>query len=240
MDEKSSNSPAKTDKEPNSQPISAKPGKELSSARRRRALREFYKLQTEAPQQKSPASESSEEDDLEKIHPESAIDKEETVEQYITKLVRTNDLKKILETENGLMNEIRSLESEKKALIYNNYSKLILAINTLDSVEQDSTVSEKTVQTLTESMKKIYELSGKLLQSCELPEDNSSHNSHTAKWLLTVPESNKRLVENGDKDGAKRQASLALELLAKVSLKGDSLKTIKEECKQLVEGEETV
>jgi vacuolar protein sorting-associated protein 51 len=204
-----------------------------SSARRRHALREFYKLQAEAPPK--PETPASSEDDLEQIHPESAIDKEGiTVEEYITNIVRNNDLKKILETENGLVNEIRGLESEKKALIYNNYSKLILAINTLDSVRQDDSMSEQKLQKLTESMKSVSELSKKLLKPSETSGNGSTDNTHVAKWLLTVPESNRRLVENGQIEEAKTRATIAIDLLEKINLKGETIQKIKEDCHRLI------
>lgn len=58
------------------------------------------------------------------------------IDMFIRKLVQENDLKRLLHFENELVSEIKTLDSEQKALVYNNYSKLTLASTTLASIKK--------------------------------------------------------------------------------------------------------
>lgn len=205
-----------------------------SSARRRHALREFYKLQAQAPGESSPSA-SPVDDELESVHPESDIDKEGiTVEDYITKLVRHNDLQRILEAENGLVSEIRGLESEKKALIYNNYSKLILAANTLNTIQQDDNVSNEKIDQLHGSLKAVADLSTRILKSSKQSAQVDVNHAHLAKWLLSVPERTKRFQENGQIDKAQTEAKMALEMLDMMGLSSKSIETVTTACNEVL------
>ena len=52
-------------------------------------------------------------------------------EPYIANLLATADLKTVLKVEATLISEIRNLDGERKALVYDNYSKLIKATRTI-------------------------------------------------------------------------------------------------------------
>jgi hypothetical protein len=52
-------------------------------------------------------------------------------EPYITSLLATSNLKTVLKVEATLISEIRNLDGERKALVYDNYSKLIKATRTI-------------------------------------------------------------------------------------------------------------
>ncbi|KAK4676077.1 hypothetical protein QC764_508840 [Podospora pseudoanserina] len=51
--------------------------------------------------------------------------------QYLTSLLESSSLSSLLQTYTRLLSEIRALDAEKKALVYNNYSKLITATETI-------------------------------------------------------------------------------------------------------------
>ena len=53
---------------------------------------------------------------------------------YVDGLCKTADLRTLLRVENELINEIRGLDGERKALVYDNYSKLISATDTIKKV----------------------------------------------------------------------------------------------------------
>lgn len=55
-------------------------------------------------------------------------------EKYVHALCSNSDLKELLRIENELVNEIRGFDGERKALVYDNYSKLISATDTIKKV----------------------------------------------------------------------------------------------------------
>ncbi|KAJ9646790.1 hypothetical protein H2204_000482 [Knufia peltigerae] len=57
-------------------------------------------------------------------------------EAYVTELLKTAGLRDILRTESSLVSEIRNLDGERKALVYDNYSKLIKAVGTIAEMQK--------------------------------------------------------------------------------------------------------
>lgn len=53
---------------------------------------------------------------------------------YVRNLLEKDSLKALLRTENELVAEVRGLDGERKALVYDNYSKLISATDTIKKV----------------------------------------------------------------------------------------------------------
>lgn len=58
------------------------------------------------------------------------------IDAFVRDLVARHDLRTLLRVENELVAEIRTLDSEQKALVYNNYSKLTAASTTLAGVSR--------------------------------------------------------------------------------------------------------
>ena len=58
-------------------------------------------------------------------------------QSYVTHLLSTQNLSGLLRVEGALVNEIRSLDGEKKALVYDNYSKLITATETIGRMRRN-------------------------------------------------------------------------------------------------------
>jgi hypothetical protein len=126
--------------------MTSAPRPRQTATSRRHALREFYKLAQQGQPEtagkvshdrannsshddnilssdSSSSSSQSREQNLETTEPEMEDEKEVSLEN----LVRTSELKALLSHENRLALEIRELDSEGKALVYNNYSKLTKA-----------------------------------------------------------------------------------------------------------------
>jgi vacuolar protein sorting-associated protein 51 len=57
-------------------------------------------------------------------------------ETYVASLLQTSNLKSILRTEASLISEIKNLDGERKALVYDNYSKLIAATQTIGKMQK--------------------------------------------------------------------------------------------------------
>lgn len=53
---------------------------------------------------------------------------------YVRKLLEREGLEGVLKVENELVGEIRGLDGDRKALVYDNYSKLISATDTIKRV----------------------------------------------------------------------------------------------------------
>ena len=118
------------DLDPSSSPNLSSSSTNPQPKRARAALREYYNLKKPTPSQiPEDASETS------SIHSyafsdveQSEVDKENfDAEAYVKRVLREKDLKELLVLYAGILREIGALEVEKKALVYDNYSKLISA-----------------------------------------------------------------------------------------------------------------
>lgn len=101
--------------------------------RNRTALREYYNLpqnQTSVPTPPPPSSSASSIHDSEVS--ESALDSPSfSSAEYVKEVLETKTLGELLRVYNGVLTDIRALDAEKKALVYDNYSKLIAATETI-------------------------------------------------------------------------------------------------------------
>lgn len=94
----------------------------------RAALREYYNLRASAPRIDVPDSEV----------PTSDIDVADfDAEEYVAKVAAQSSLEELLRLYTRVVGELRALDAEKKALVYDNYSKLITATETIRKVCYD-------------------------------------------------------------------------------------------------------
>jgi hypothetical protein len=92
--------------------------------RNRAALRDYYNLQASSTPSDIPSPPPTD--------PSSEFDKPDfSPSSYVQHLLATEGLEGVLRVEAGLLSDIRSLDGEKKALVYDNYSKLIKATDTI-------------------------------------------------------------------------------------------------------------
>lgn len=94
----------------------------------RAALREYYNLRAAAPPR------------IELLDSEvaaSEIDAEDfKPEEYVDKVIGESTLEELLRLYTRVLGEVRALDAEKKALVYDNYSKLIAATETIRKVSK--------------------------------------------------------------------------------------------------------
>lgn len=91
----------------------------------RAALREYYNLRAAAPRIEIPDSEV----------PGSELDVPDfDAEEYVAKVVGGSSMEELLRLYTRVVGEVRALDAEKKALVYDNYSKLITATETIRKV----------------------------------------------------------------------------------------------------------
>jgi hypothetical protein len=91
-------------------------------------LREYYNLRAAAaPRIEVPDSEV----------PSSDLDAADfNADEYVAKVVAGSSLEEMLRLYTRVVGEVRALDAEKKALVYDNYSKLITATETIRKVNQ--------------------------------------------------------------------------------------------------------
>jgi hypothetical protein len=114
--------------------------------RNRAALRDYYGLKNQTQESIASPTEQSRSSsvdaisrDLDSSHATSSrlhpLDQEGfDAGSYVRKLLETEALEGLLALENELVADIRTLDGERKALVYDNYSKLIAATDTIEKV----------------------------------------------------------------------------------------------------------
>ena len=81
---------------------------------------------------------------------------------YVRRVLAEQDLAGVLRAEGGLINEIKSLDGEKKALVYDNYSKLITATETIGKMRRNMDPLTPTTSTLAPAVAYIAETTAAL------------------------------------------------------------------------------
>lgn len=144
---------------PSLQPQNAPPGAATAQRRNRAALRDYYNLKSKA----SSATSGPEGRDISRTASITSVASDSTItsstavlpdsepsaalaaqlddpsfdaDAYVAELLKTASLRDILRTESSLVSEIRTLDGERKALVYDNYSKLIKAVGTIAEMQK--------------------------------------------------------------------------------------------------------
>lgn len=125
--------------------------------RNRAALREYYNLKN-VPEEPlgDGASEAS------SIHDSSEVQESEMDRAgfdsaaYIKQVLETQSLSELLHTYNGVLMDIRALDAERKALVYDNYSKLIAATETIRKMREKMDPLNPMATTLDPAIASIY------------------------------------------------------------------------------------
>lgn len=115
----------------------------------RAALRDYYNLKTAVP----PNPNLSEPD-----VPSSELDTSDfDADAYVKSVLAGHGLEGVLRVEAGLVNEIKGLDGERKALVYDNYSKLITATDTIGKMRDNMDPLTPTTSTLSPAVAHIAE-----------------------------------------------------------------------------------
>lgn len=199
----------------------AKPSIDRGSLRRNRAaLRDYYNL----PAASTPTRGSV---DIEgPIAETSELDRPDfDAQAYVQSLLAREGLEGVLKVEAGLVSEVRSLDGEKKALVYDNYSKLIAATDTIKSMREKMDPLTPTTSTLTPAIGHIAEtassLSGQLKASrgrsgtVGADDGKKKDQQATVRWVLGAPARMEALVEEGKQEEAEREWQDVEKLLSK-------------------------
>ncbi|EXJ60084.1 hypothetical protein A1O7_04234 [Cladophialophora yegresii CBS 114405] len=143
---------------------SASPGAATAQMRNRAALRDYYNLKSKA----APAAGSPDQRDGSRTASVTSVGSDSTItssiavpestassltaqlddpsfnaDAFVAELLKSASLRDILKTESALVSEIRTLDGERKALVYNNYSKLIKAVGTIAEMQKGMHKNER-------------------------------------------------------------------------------------------------
>ncbi|KAJ5965521.1 Vacuolar protein sorting-associated protein 51 [Penicillium waksmanii] len=171
----------------------------IAGRRNRSALRDYYKLK--------PPWTGTELDNAD-FDPQ----------RYVDQLLSTSSLSTILKAENTLVGDVRTLDGERKALVYDNYSKLIRAVETIGKMRQsmDERGAPLTMtKTLGPAISFVAETAGSLIKEGEehrrrIKEERSQrpappHNKNekeTVQWVLASPQRLEKYISEDKRDDA--------------------------------------
>lgn len=151
-------------------------------------------------------------------------------QRYVNNLLATSSLSTILKAENTLVGDIRTLDGERKALVYDNYSKLIRAVETIGKMRQ-SMDERGTPLTMTKTLGPAIsfvaetasglihngeEIRGRMKDGGEPGADQDKKaEKETVRWVLEAPRRLERLVADGNREGVEKDWDEVRKLLEK-------------------------
>lgn len=151
--------------------------------------------------------------------------------------------------EGGLINEIRGLDGERKALVYDNYSKLITATDTIRRMRSNMEPATPTTSMLGPAVGHIAEAAGSLAGEARAREEILKNRSQdegddvgevkkrqkeTVRWAVGTPRRLGLLLDNGRKGEAEKEWEEIRALLEK--WKGVSgVEELSDECQRIME-----
>lgn len=229
--------------------------------RNRAALREYYNLKKEEKADDA-GSEYSINDHSDV--PESEMDREGfDAEAYIKHVLETQSLEELLKTYNQVLTgehpflispikpyltspDIRALDAEKKALVYDNYSKLISATETIRRMRANMDPLNPMAATLGPAIAEIYERADRVKAElrasmtpaqrfqAEVSEEEKAkatrlaRSRDLARRVLNVPERLRQLVAEGKMDEARAEWEAPLALLLRWKAEGKGGKDVQD------------
>ncbi|KAK7745935.1 hypothetical protein SLS53_002654 [Cytospora paraplurivora] len=201
------------------------------------ALREYYNLKktTSAASSTPPLLEVTDTDSVagdatELSHsdvPASEIDAPDfDADAYVRARLKDCSLEELLKAYTRVLGEIRALDAEKKALVYDNYSKLITATETIRKMRANMDPLNPMASTLDPAIAHIYtqasSIRDSLRQTAPKPEETRSKEEDLARRrrirelvaeVLQTPARIRALVQDGRVDEAREAWEIPKKLL---------------------------
>ncbi|KAM3496838.1 hypothetical protein MY10362_009790 [Beauveria mimosiformis] len=142
-----------------------------------------------------------------------------TTDEYVAKVVAENSLEDLLRLYTRVVGEVRALDAEKKALVYDNYSKLIAATETIRKMRSNMDPLNPMASTLNPAIAQIYsqaaEIRETLRASIPAPDSDQAKQRVAAQrrkrtrelavQVLATPSRLRRLVAEGKLAEARKQ-----------------------------------
>ncbi|OTA06061.1 hypothetical protein A9Z42_0067640 [Trichoderma parareesei] len=202
----------------------------------RAALREYYNLRaaaaaTSASTPSTPRIVEVSDSEV----PASEIDAPDfNLDDYLQKIVAESSLQELLKLYTRVLGEVRALDAEKKALVYDNYSKLITATETIRKMRANMDPLNPMATTLDPAIAHIYSQASAiqeyLRKSVPAPDSDEGkareaqqrrqRTRQLAVEVLATPERLQALVKEGRYEEARRQWEMPRKLLEVWKQKG--------------------
>lgn len=181
----------------------------------RAALRDYYNLKAAVPNAAPSNPHPSEPEP-----PSSELDTPDfDADAYVKSVLAGHGLEGVLRVEAGLVNEIKGLDGERKALVYDNYSKLIAATDTIRRMRDNMDPLTPTTSTLSPAVAHIAETARGLVAGAgdgnrrseadggeEEKEVGKAKRGQrdTVRWVVGTPRRLGVMVDEGRVEDAKR------------------------------------
>ncbi|KAJ5565971.1 hypothetical protein N7535_007609 [Penicillium sp. DV-2018c] len=199
--------------------------------RNRNALRDYYNLKppgldSSAPRDTSRSRSVPRTTDAGDISERSALASGTELDsadfdpqRYVDHLLSTSSLATVLKAENTLVGDIRTLDGERKALVYDNYSKLIRAVETIGKMRRsmDERGAPLTMtKTLGPAIAFVAETAGGLIKEGEEQrkrmkdakkadgESSLKNEKDTVRWVLAAPRRLEELLAEDKREDAEK------------------------------------
>lgn len=181
----------------------------------RAALRDYYNLKSALPTNAPSSLTSSEPDPRSSELDTSDFD----ADAYVKSVLAGHGLEGVLRVEAGLVNEIKGLDGERKALVYDNYSKLIAATDTIRKMRGNMDPLTPTTSALSPAVAHIAETARGLVARAGHGDGGDEGNGgeereevgevrrrqrDTVRWVLGTPSRLGVMIEEGKVEEAKR------------------------------------
>ncbi|KAK1757274.1 Vps51/Vps67-domain-containing protein [Echria macrotheca] len=203
-----------------------------SSSKRatRAALREYYNIKKQQHQQQQQSQPSTPSLELPPQHhppPDTLVSSSELddptfdPQSFISQTLENASLAQLLQTYTRVLGEMRALDAEKKALVYDNYSKLISATETIRRMQSTMDPLNPVAGTLDVVVARVYEMAARareglreeIIPRTEDGDGNRKRTRELAREVLSVPGRLRRLVEEGKEEEARREWVMPRRLL---------------------------
>ncbi|CRG88201.1 hypothetical protein PISL3812_05228 [Talaromyces islandicus] len=196
--------------------------------RNRAALRDYYNIKTTGsdggssslPASGTPRSTGANElSGSPMITVTSELDNPDfNAQQYIDQLLATSSLSTVLKAENTLVGDIRTLDGERKALVYDNYSKLIRAVETIGTMRRSMEergaplTMTKTLgpavafvaETASGLIKEGEDLRRRVQEAKSKATGNKTAEQSTVEWVLATPDRLRKHLSDGNTEEAEK------------------------------------
>ncbi|KAJ9218908.1 hypothetical protein DTO027B5_975 [Paecilomyces variotii] len=206
--------------------------------RNRAALRDYYNLKPPGPDAAGPGgfrsrsiprtTDAGDISNTASVTPNTELDNPNfDAQKYIDQLLATSSLSTVLKAENSLVGDIKTLDGERKALVYDNYSKLIRAVETIGAMRksmEERGAPLTMTKTLGPAVAFVAETASGLIREGEEQRrrvaaaregDGKRDQQETVKWVLGTPERLKAFLAEGRREDAEKDWSEIEALLKK-------------------------
>ncbi|KAJ5115020.1 hypothetical protein NUU61_000779 [Penicillium alfredii] len=155
-------------------------------------------------------------------------------QRYVDQLLSTSSLSTIFKAENTLVGDIRTLDGERKALVYDNYSKLIRAVETIGKMRR-SMDERGAPLTMTKTLGPAIAFVAETAEASS-QEDAALKKAEkeTVRWVLAAPDRLEKLLGDGKREEAGKDWAEVQRLLdAWGQVKG--VAELREACKKVMD-----